>query len=231
MALQPLDHLFARPEMVIAAHPYDLMQGACGLPLGRRAVTGLFMLRPSLSRYDELLRHTAEHPQLWDVEATKHTPEQMGLACFFANRSSLLTLPCPYLYDIGNAAHVSGERHYKGCVRWSPSGRAACDEVSEYIQTHCLWQQNFREVRAVHFKGSLKPFKDNGGCKHVQRGAMRLRSSNRNVSGIDDVAWDPRGRACTSHVSGEAVVWASGLPVQQRCCSPENMLKAYWHSL
>ena len=52
MALQPLDQLFADQELVIAAHPYDMMQGACDLPLGRRAVTGLFMLRPSVAMCD-----------------------------------------------------------------------------------------------------------------------------------------------------------------------------------
>ena len=66
------------------------------------------------------MRHTQQHPQLWDVEATKHTPEQMGLACFFANRSSLHTLPCAYLYDIGAGCSLSaaqaaaGPKHVQG---------------------------------------------------------------------------------------------------------------------
>ena len=65
----------------------------------------------------------------------------------------------------------------------------------------------------------------------VHRGTMRLLASRSNLTGVDDLVWDSYQGACTSRVRREAVGWASGQPVPQRCCSFENMLKAFWHSL
>ena len=73
MAVGPLDDAFEQPEeFVIAAHPYDTVQGAaCGHPLHRRGVTGMFSLRPSLGTYARLVDDLRVSPDLWDVTKTR----------------------------------------------------------------------------------------------------------------------------------------------------------------
>ena len=50
----------------------DGVQGAaCGHPLHRRGVTGMFSLRPSLGTYARLVDDLRVSPDLWDVTKTR----------------------------------------------------------------------------------------------------------------------------------------------------------------
>jgi len=39
-------------------------------------------------------------------ETIRYKEEQTGVACYFARRSRLEALPCPYFYDIAYEQHV-----------------------------------------------------------------------------------------------------------------------------
>lgn len=64
LAIASVDDAFdLQEEFVIAAHPYDTVQGAaCGRPLQQRGVTGMFLLRPSLQTFDWLLENLRKAP-------------------------------------------------------------------------------------------------------------------------------------------------------------------------
>lgn len=254
MILRPIDDAFALPEFAMAAHPYDTVQGAaCGLPIGGRGVTGLFLLAPSESRYEQLLSHSRSHSRLWDAELTRHTPEQCGLACFFHNISRLHTWPCSYMFDIGNDGHTRNAQHHRGCRRWQ--NKAECDAIADHISASCTWQRVHTRARAVHFKGSLKPWRGiSEPCAPMKRGRLRLlldgpdgpaggastaTATSAAVAATDDLAWDTMRRRCVSVLTRAPVRWGAppeqsssggAAAVPRKCCVFQTLIKAEWHA-
>ena len=58
MVLKPIDDLFGRAEeLTIAHHPYDHLQAQCGIPLERRGVAAMFVMRPNAAIFDEYLTY------------------------------------------------------------------------------------------------------------------------------------------------------------------------------
>ena len=62
MIMRPLDELFEQSsEFTAAHHESDFAQSLCGVPIERRIIAAMFMLKPSAARFDALARatHTA----------------------------------------------------------------------------------------------------------------------------------------------------------------------------
>ena len=271
MAVAPLDVFDAARNvsnargLLIARHPYDAVQAKCGLPLERRGVTALFLMHPSAVLFELLTRHaTRMNNPWWDVVQTRHTPEQTGLACYFHEYSSLTTLPCRYLYDVANPYHVVGGHHHRGCLRhgaarWSDAGSTHCAAVAERVASDCLWEGHAHEVRAVHFKGSMKPWtKVRPQCKRLVHGRLRkLPLTTSNSAGpahparraawnaedtlrlTEELAWDEKAAVCITQQTRQPVAWAHDKNsnthgtrlVPRACCSHTVALKAEWHAL
>ena len=263
MAVAPLDLFDERNTrgLLIARHPYDAVQAKCGLPLERRGVSALFLMHPSTLLFEQLLTSTRKNNSWWDVEQTRHTPEQMGLACYFHEHRSLATLPCRYLYDLANSHHVAGGSHHRGCLRrgaarWSSAGNAHCAAVAERMASECLWEGHAHDVRAVHFKGSMKPWtKVLPKCKRLKHGRLlklplnnsavgpppdaRARKAGVALRPTEELEWDERVVACVTQQNRQPVAWAryDSTPrarlrlVPRACCSYTVALKAEWHAL
>ena len=269
MAVAPLDVFDAARNvsnargLIIARHPYDAVQAKCGLPLERRGVTALFLMHPSAVLFELLTRHaTRTNNPWWDVVQTRHTPEQTGLACYFHEYSSLTTLPCRYLYDVANPYHVVGGHHHRGCLRhgaarWSDAGSTHCAAVAERVASDCLWEGHAHEVRAVHFKGSMKPWTNvQPRCKRLVHGRLRklplttssagpaqpARRAARNAGVMlrptEELAWDEGAAVCLTQQTRQPVAWARDKNsthrtrlVPRACCSHTVALKAEWHAL
>ncbi|KAL1529724.1 hypothetical protein AB1Y20_000661 [Prymnesium parvum] len=234
MAIASLDDAFRQPEeFVIAAHPYDTVQGAaCGQPLERRGVTGMFALRPSISTFDRLIANLQLEPDLWDVTKTRHTPEQTGLSCFFRNVSR--TWPCSYLFDIGNGGHTRGAKHFRGCQAFQGVHQPGiCEAIADHIAQECTWARSFADARAVHFKGSLKPWKAVPRCaEQIRKGRLMFYQGANWVplSPRDDLRWNQSSRTCTSVRHAAPVRWPDEAALPNRCCTFETLLKAEWHA-
>ena len=52
-----------------------------------------------------------------------------------------------------------------------------------------------------------------------------------NHHGTDDLVWNEHATVCESAVHGIPVRWASGDPVQRRCCTFMTALQAEWYAL
>ena len=181
MVLRSLDAAFEfAEEFAIAHHPHDMIQAQCGLPPERRGVSAMFAARPNLATLDGLTAYL----RTFNAFHLRHYSEQTALACYFANRSR--TLPLEYLYDIANPLHSPGARRWlSNCETYGPSqmrsacfvpGRKACEPFasrSGYIQPFCSnamerltshyeWSLVAGSVRAVHFKGKVKPWGSEG---------------------------------------------------------------------
>ena len=90
----------------MAHHGYDKAQEACKIPLDRRGVGGFYVMSPNRDEFASLVEET-----------TRYKEEQTGVACYFARRRRLDTLPCPFFYDIAYEQHVPGGIHHRGCLR------------------------------------------------------------------------------------------------------------------
>ena len=269
MAVAPLDVFDAARNvsnargLIIARHPYDAVQAKCGLPLERRGVTALFLMHPSAVLFELLTRHaTRTNNPWWDLAPSVAVGEQTGLACYFHEHSSLTTLPCRYLYDVANVHHVAGGRYHRVCLRQARRAHAAgsthCAAVAERVASDCLWEGHAHEVRAVHFKGSMKPWtKVLPQCKRLVHGRLRklplttssagpaqpARRAARNAGAVtlrptEELAWDEGAAACLTQQTRQPVAWARDKNsthgtrlVPRACCSHTVALKAEWHAL
>ena len=261
LVLRSLDQLFEASEpFVIAHHPYDLQQAQCGIPLERRGVGAMFLIRPSVADFNGVVAlMRSKNPKMREGYS-----EQTALVCHFANRSS--TLPCPYLFDLGSpgsstcspanpGSKVCLRKHLQNCKRWgiaglrktctlSPvercdafGGDANCDAVSAHVRRDCMWAEVSRRVRAVHFKGKIKPWPSrqyaNFKCSPQRRGALRL-GSHRNASAVavdDDLLWDRVSQRCYSRMQHAPVHWNTGAVVPKPCCHFATHLAGRWHEL
>ena len=106
----PPDILFERlaqaPQMLYlgAPHTHDLVQAGCGLPLERRLVGAMGLLRPSIATHDALRALASS----MSAHHLQHYSEQSAVACHFANAS--LVLPCSTLFDASSPFGQRGSR-------------------------------------------------------------------------------------------------------------------------
>ena len=228
-----------KPLLMMAHHGYDKAQDKCGhgsIPLERRGVGGFYVMVPDASEFERLVRQT-----------TKFKEEQTGVACFFDRRHRLATLPCPYFYDIAYEQHVPTGIHHRGCLkegvgRLGVEGVKACNASAVHIREHCTWEVSYQTAKAVHFKGSAKPWRV-FSCFNLRQGRLRLWPSNVTLGPNDVLSWDTKNAACVSRrhslatSRGEYVSYGgdadSGggprgekLPLQ--CCRFTSLIKAEW---
>jgi hypothetical protein len=82
MVIAPVDGLFSLASRFVAAHhESDLSQATCGVPIGRRMVGAMYLIRPSQSTFHNLiskLRKFRSSKGVWLKVA-----EQLLLACHF----------------------------------------------------------------------------------------------------------------------------------------------------
>lgn len=186
------------------------------------------------------------HPEYWDMAATNHTPQQTGTACYFQTHTrSLHVLPCATWYDISVRYHVAGAQHHRQCVRWQPDP-AVCNDIARRVEAQCVWAVVSRDVRAVHLKGSTKPYRNIlRQCKPLELGGIGVAGAATTADGggggsgplaplspRDDLAMrrgTAGGKECYSRDTSRAVRWmATREPVHPRCCSFVNLIKAEW---
>ena len=249
VALQSLDVVFALREGAMGHHPYEVFQGRCAIPAAARGQGGFFLIEPRASGYVEAVRHVDAHPEYWDMAATNHTPQQTGTACYFQTHTrSLHVLPCATWYDISVRYHVAGAQHHRQCVRWQPDP-AVCNDIARRVEAQCVWALVSRDVRAVHLKGSTKPYRNIlRQCKPLELGGIGVAAAATTagsgggggggggplapLSPRDDLAMRrgaAGGKECYSRDTGRAVRWmATREPVHPRCCSFVNLIKAEW---
>ena len=231
LVLQPLDALFdSADELTIAHHPYDLVQGGrCGIPLPQRAVSALMMIRPSDATFSSLV----EECNRYDERHLQHYSEQTALACWAHRRASLHTLDCSYLYDISIGA--TGKGRLANCIRWSGFAKHECRAVEAHVRgPSCDWLNISSSVRAVHFKGKLKPWHhaDPLKCLPLRRGRLRLgKNSTAAVVHVQDqLRWRADTGVCASERAGVPVSWATGGLVPRKCCSFQTLLQGEWYA-
>ena len=195
MVLQSLDAAFDYDEeFAVALHPHDMIQAQCGLPAEQRGVSAMFVARPNLATFDALTAYV----RTFNSFHLQHFSEQTALVCYFANRST--TLPQGYLFDIANPLHSPGASKWLlNCVAFGAEqmrraclpGRgtcssfatksyafSACGAIIERVKSHYEWSRVAGSVRAVHFKGKVKPWaseahKQSVQC-HPQHGSLKV---------------------------------------------------------
>jgi hypothetical protein len=232
MLLQPIDELFDVPQksaraaapLTMAHHGYDKAQDICHIPLERRGVGGFYVMTPSQEEFRSLVRETLSYKE-----------EQTGVACYFSRRTRLSTLPCPYFYDIVYEQHVPGGTHHLGCLREGIGragvlGAAACNASAEHVRQRCTWERSYASARAVHFKGTAKPWRV-FSCHGLRNGRLRLWPGNATLGPNDVLSWSRKRRACVSRHGGAGVVMY-GAPSMQAlplpCCRFTSLIKAEW---
>jgi hypothetical protein len=236
IALQSLDAVFTGREGTMGHHPYELFQKKCDIPPDKRGQGGFFMIEPREHGYEQALRHVDSHPEYWDMTQTNHTPQQTGISCYFKTHTkSLHVLPCPTWYDISVRYHLRGAQHYKQCKRWQPDP-SVCDVVADLIEAQCLWRNVSHDVRAVHLKGSTKPYRNIApACNPLKKGGVGALSANGSkalipLSPRDDLVATRSG--CHSRDKHQPVRWlATGQLLAPRCCNSVNLVKAEWWRL
>ena len=254
LILRDMSDLFAVPQqgLTIARHPYDLAQGSkCGIPLPQRGVGALLALRPNEALHDGAIAY-ARSMSRFDLQ---HFSEQLPLTCYFFQRQQLHTLPCNYLYDVAVPRYILGRSGFRDCIRHGRVGRVICGAIASHIEEECLWPVAHRHVRAVHFKGKLKPWAVEGKCTMRARAGRRLllvapqegglsvpapevfhalgnRSSTMvMLTGPDMIEWSVVANACLSTRRKMYVLWPEGDPLSKHCCTVNVLLEVEWHSL
>lgn len=249
MLLRPVEELFSMRAsragggalLTMAHHGYDKAQDICHIPIESRGVGGFYVMSPNAAEFPQLVHAT-----------TRFKEEQTGVACFFHRRKRLATLPCPYFYDIAYEQHVPGGNHHAGCLRegvgrkGNTAGAAACNASAQHVLAHCTWERSYADARAVHFKGSAKPWRV-FSCHGLREGRLRLLPSNSTLMPNDVLSWDAKRAVCVSRVGSAAAAAAAGgeasgasplsavgyakaegglLPRQ--CCRFTSLIKAEW---
>jgi hypothetical protein len=272
MVLRPIDDVFGRAaELTVAHHPYDNVQAQCGIPRERRGIAAMFVLRPSetvFQAYLQFIRRRLTKPlQLMYADQT-------GLMCFFGLERSE-TLPCSFLMDAANPLRhaTSWKRNCermlpvhleKQCMDDSPRGACraepkVCTATLRHLQANCEWRRVASDVRAVHFKGKIKPWPPGYGsgervCRPVMHGPLVAYPEAPGgeatlLKATEDLEWDAslactaracgkarRPGACVSATSRSRVHWAAygGVPgrgVPRECCHFHTPLRAEWNQL
>jgi len=238
--IRSIDALFDRQdELIIAHHPYDHLQAQCGVSLASRGVAALFILRPNLITYRELLRYLHR----------RFRPEQLlyadqtGLMCFFGNRSQ--TLPCGYVYDVALTSPEWLQKWMRKCRafvvqhvrrnclvdilgRCSQHARKdVCDATHAHVRAHCSWPGVATDVHAVHFKAISKPWptsalKTKSGlpCRFYKYGVPGVRPGGETATLI--------ALSATDHVQWDAMWMLPGASSPGACISSRWQLPLHW---
>lgn len=261
MFIRPIDELFGGDaEFTIAHHPYDHLQAQCGVDLTARGIAALFIMRPHAATYDALISYLLRR---FKQEQLLYS-DQTGLMCFFGNRSR--TLPCPYVYDVSMTFHdwlprwtkncrAHVQRHVlKNCLPDIADGcrslarRSICDETSRHVRSVCAWPTVASDSRAIHFKGTTKPFvsADKPFCRHMRHGkpGVRPMEGSREQTSIDltdQLQWNAtwaidgaaRSGACISQQWQLPVYWSHRVDgaIGRKCCNTYVLMAAHWNEL
>ena len=274
MVMRPLDDLFEQSaDFVAAHHESDFAQSTCGIAIERRMIGAMMVLKPSLARYEALTKALSTYAKT-SPQFVKKYSEQHFLACELKDVASVTR--CGYLYSTHSAMSTScrsssGARSHEACLRafkqtcvrhnniisGKRERRSACEAAVQHMRTNCVGRRGRSlDIRAIHFKGSYKPWTARSkDCEKVRDGALlklwdaRNMSMTKTISGTtfatphhsglipvdpvqDDVRWVPAKRLCVVVLTGSPVFWASGQPVRsERCCSFWVLSSAHWFGL
>jgi hypothetical protein len=242
MILRPMDALFGDTDagswggnesrLMMANHPYDIKQAACGRAIGDRVNSGFIILTPSMDTFAALLRDMSARPWHW---ALKNYSEQTGLPCFFSD-AHLVALPCSTLWDVSISTSVLRERWLRECTAYSGESSATCHAIQAHTKASCTWSAVRAHVYGVHFKGKNKPWTHlaTRACHPVRAGRLRVQGEQgrkQYVAPTDELQW--RQGTCINAASYNlpTVTWATGGPVPARCCKTEILLQAEFYFL
>jgi len=164
-------------------------------------------------------------------------------------------LPCGYLYSMGGPASTScrplvGSLPHERCLQiwlhsctrnnplltYGPERGGICRRTMQHIQARCMPTQT--AVRALHFKGSHKPWlAASGKCESVRDGFM---TTTPNASAVDrttvqplaPLEWSEDSKSCLEAASQQPLHWASGSRISRReCCTAAHAAAAHWFGL
>ena len=267
MFVRPIDSLFARAadgdrdptELTIAHHPYDHLQAQCGVPVSKRGIAALFVVRPKEATYRSLMAYLLRR---FKAEQLLYS-DQTGIMCYFGNRSQ--TLPCPFVYDVSmtvggwlptwtkNCRVFVRQHVLKNCLPDIPdkcrplARRQICDETSSHVREACDWSKAVedRGVHAVHFKGSAKPWRRKpwDPCRYHRFGMPGVRPLEESgeqtaIDATDSLEWNATalgegGGSCLSANWKLPVFWARRKDgeVPEACCSPSVLFSSQWSAL
>ena len=247
LVVDALDDLFERThDFSIAHHPYDLVQAQCGVAPRQRGVGALYVIRPNHTDLHEL-RHYFQGKNAWQMH--RSGSEQTALVCHYKASSRLDTLPCSVLFDLGTPKHARKGQAWRTCRHLSGAGDRVCDQVA-VLSEQCSWPKVGREVRAIHFKGKMKPW--HHGCgpelRDTYRVHMRTASTATALTVHDRIWWDQGSGSCRASRAaqsdensvGQPAIWGKApegvvrperaeAPVQKPCCGYETLLRAEWY--
>ena len=238
MVLRPMDALFDsdgspgnESKLMMANHPYDIKQAACGRAIGDRVIGALAVLTPSMGTYAALLRDMSARPWNW---ALANYSEQTGLACFFSDAHRLVALPCSTLWDVSISTSVLRERWLRECTAYSGESSATCHAIQAHTKASCTWSAVRAHVYGVHFKGKNKPWTHlaTRACHAVRAGRLQVQGEQgRTIAPTDELQWRHGTCVNTASFGHPSVMWATGIPVPRRCCKTEMLFQAEFYFL
>ena len=246
LVVDALDGLFERTQALsIAHHPYDLVQAQCGVAPRQRGVSALYVIRPNQTDFHEL-RSYFQDKNAWQMH--RSGSEQTALVCHYKASSRLDTLPCSVLFDLGTPKHVRRGQAWRTCLHLSGAGESVCDQAA-VLSEQCSWPKVGREVRAIHFKGKMKPWHHGCGAelRDTYRVHMLTASTATALTVHDRIWWDQGSESCRASRAqsddnsvGQPAIWGKAppegfrperaeAPVQKPCCGYETLLRAEWY--
>ena len=249
LVLQDMHRLFDVQQTTMAHHPYDLAQGKhCGMPLASRAVSALIVWQPNITTFADLM--SAVHAT--GPYELQHYSEQLPVVCYFHSRRNLQTLPCSYVYDLAIPRYTHNKGGYHSCRRYGGVDIQTCTAIARHVEAECLWHNTYRQAHAVHFKGTLKPWRLGVACtSQTKLGRMLMllpqnSSSTSSLSGAwnslskpslpstqtgtDNLEWSEEWNACISTRRRLQLTWADGKPISRKCCHINTALQVEWRA-
>ena len=235
LVVDALDDLFERTQdLSIAHHPYDMVQAQCGVAPRQRGVSALYVISPNQTDFHEL-RSYFQDKNAWQMH--RSGSEQTALVCHYKASSRLDTLPCSVLFDLGTPKHVRRGQAWRTCLHLSGAGESACDQAA-VLSEQCSWPKVGREVRAIHFKGKMKPWHHGCGAelRDTYRVHMLTASTATALTVHDRIWWDQGSGSCRASRAqsddnsvGQPAIWGKAppegfrperaeAPVQKPCC-------------
>ena len=261
LVLARIEDIFVNSDraLAVAHHESELMQAQCDIALEQRIVTALFAVQPSYTTFKSLIE--VDIPQSRsNAFLLSHSSEQTMLACRFKGRTQVL--PCGYLFSVNSPASTACRpggrlpevcaRIFNGaCKKWSAKAlrragcrpgqcRTSCRSIVRHNIEQCQWS-NASDIRAVHFKGTHKPYAADvlSSCARVRFGALKVQAGPPAATMLipvdplhDAIAWHEGLAKCVSLGTGLPVFFADGKLVDSHvCCTFRGILSAYWYEM
>ncbi|KAL1510127.1 hypothetical protein AB1Y20_006459 [Prymnesium parvum] len=258
MVMRSLDDIFEeKRSFVVAHHPTDQMQALCGIPAERRGVGAMYLMRPSDAVFLRLLdsirsfQVSIHHFSHYGEQTGLNCFFKNDSATLPSDYLYDLNSPVSDFCAPGATVHECSERFRRSCNRWSLwtmrqacvridegaslpleksecdrfAGAAVCDQSIEHARRVATWSTN---VRAVHFKGKMKPWRHAQTCKRVSLGPLVLSGDRTTrINATDRLIWN--GSSCHNDAH-KPVAWADGAPVHSYlCCSTLILLSSIWY--